>query len=464
MNSGKKDTFAYQAVYRYLIELIEACPADGERKLPSLRQLALRLGVSVSTTKYAYALLEEQGRIQARPKLGFFIASNSTPAINPSSSPLLDQVFANARQPGMLALSSDAPAMLLSMEQPLLMLERELARQYPRSLTPLYLPFGEPELRTALAERYSRSTDHYWQADQVYIGSDLHSVLEVSLNALDLAGTLALVESPCSWAILRQLQAAKIRVIEMPLGADGRFDLDALNTLLKREPIRLAVLSSTVNMPQGSVMPTQDKQQICQWLAERDIWLFENDTYGELYFGIQPTRYRDYADPHRLLVFSTFDKIIGSEAPYGYVLCRGHASALQRLFLERCFRLSPIRQRAIARLFASKRIDTHLKALRARLLERMTQLKALLLTHGNDQWQVVEPHGGASFWLRANRPVDMRQVFADLLGQRIVIAPGVLFSQQGAWPHHLRLSYTLDWSKDIAGAVKQLAQALRQSP
>ena len=464
MNSGKSSTFAYQAVYRYLIELIEACPADGARKLPSLRQLAQRLGVSVSTTKYAYALLEDEGRIQARPKLGFFSAPGLAAVINPSSSPLLDQVFANARQPGMLALSSDAPAMLLSLEQPLLMLERELTRQYPRSLAPLYLPMGEPELRAALAERYSRSTAHYWQADQVYIGSDLHSVLEVSLNALELAGTLALVESPCSWAILRQLQAAKIRVIEMPLGPDGRFDLDALGALLKREPIRLAVLSSTVNMPQGGVVPPQDKQHICQWLAERDIWLFENDTYGELYFGPQPARYRDYAAPHKLLVFSTFDKVIGSEAPYGYVLCRSAGAPLQRLFLERGFRLSPIRQKAIARLFTTQRFDAHLKALRALLLERMTQLKALLHAYGDDLWRVVAPHRGASFWLEATRPVQMRQVFAHLLSQRIVIAPGELFSQQGAWSHHLRLSYTLDWSKDITQAVQLLAQALRQSP
>lgn len=464
MNSGKKTTFAYQAVYRYLIELIEASPADGARKLPSLRQLAQRLGVSVSTTKYAYALLEDEGRIQSKPKLGYFITPSAAPALTQASSPLLDQVFANARQPGTLALSSDAPAMLLSLEQPLLMLERELARQYPRSLAPLYLPLGEPELRAALAERYSRSTEHYWQADQVYIGSDLHSVLEVALNALDLAGTLALVESPCSWAILRQLQAANIRVIELPLNVEGRFDLAALSALLQREPIRLAVLSSTVNSPQGGIMPAQDKQQICTQLTQRGIWLFENDTYGELYFGPQPARYRDYADPQKLLVFSTFDKVIGSEAPYGYVLCRGAEAQLQRLFLERGFRLSPIRQKAIAKLFTSKRIDTHLKALRALLLERMMQLKALLHTHGDDLWRVVEPHGGASFWLEATRPVEMRQVFAHLLNQRIVIAPGELFSQHGAWPHHLRLSYTLDWSKDIAQAIKQLAQALRQSP
>ena len=460
-----KDTaFAYQSVYRYLVELIEASSAQGEQKLPSLRQLAQRLGVSVSTTKYAYSLLEDEGRVYAQPRLGYFTRLIPTPLSTERSSNLLDQVFANSRQPGMLALSADVPAILLSLENPLLMIERELARHYPRALTPQYLPYGEPELRAALAERYTCSTDHYWQAGQVYIGADLHSVLELSLNALDLAGTVALVESPCSWAILRQLQAANIRVIELHLDADGRFDLHALNERLEHEPIRLAVLSSTVNIPHGSRMPSEDKQQICRWLAERDIWLFENDTYGDLYFATQPARYRDFADPQRLLVFSTFDKVIGSEAPYGYVLCRGCGPQLQRMFLERAFRLSPIRQKAIAKLFTSKRIDAHLHKLRALLHDCMIRMKNLLDQYARGAFEVMTPQGGACFWLAAMCPVDMRRVFEHLLVERIVIAPGELFSQQGSWKQYLRLSFTLDWSKDIAQAVEQLSQAIRQSP
>ncbi|ROM39331.1 GntR family transcriptional regulator [Pseudomonas poae] len=462
MERAEHTAFAYQTVYRYLVELIEAAPMHTEQKLPSLRQLAQRLGVSVSTTKYAYALLEDEGRVEARPKFGYFIKALPGGTLDLGPSNLLDRVFANARQAGVLALSSDAPAMLLSLENPLRMMERELARQYPRSPAPLYLPFGEPELRAALAERYTHSCDRYWQADEVYIGADLHSVLGISLNALDLAGTVALVESPCSWAVLRQLEAAKVRVIELHLDIHGRFDLAALSGLLQQEPVRLAVFSSTVNIPQGGLMPAQDKQQICRWLAERDIWLFENDTYGELCFAPHPARYRDFADPRRLLVFSTFDKVIGSEAPYGYVLCREQGPALQRLFLERGFRLSPTRQRAIAKLFTSKRIDAHLKALRAQLCARMNQLKALLDAH--DVWHLQVPQGGASFWLQAKRPVDMHSVFTRLLAQRVVIAPGELFSQQGAWQQHLRLSYTLDWNKDIAQAVQQLAEAIRQSP
>jgi DNA-binding transcriptional MocR family regulator len=224
------------------------------------------------------------------------------------------------------------------------------------------------------------------------------------------------------------------------------------------------VLSSTVNTPHGSVTPAEDKQQICHWLAQRAIWLLENDSYGELYFAAQPARYRDFADPQKLLVFSTFDKVIGAEAPYGYVLCRGHAAQLQQQFLARAFRLSPTRQKAIAKLFTTRRLDLHLQALRALLLERMTRLRSLLDEHNAGQFHAIPPHGGACFWLEATHPVDMPHVFEHLLAQHIVIAPGELFSQQGAWKHHLRLSFTLDWSKDIARAMQHLAEAIRHSP
>lgn len=60
--------------------------------------------------------------------------------------------------------------------------------------------------------------------------------------------------------------------------------------------------------------------------------------------------------------------------------------------------------------------------------------------------------------------MDMAQVYEQLLGQGIVIAPGQMFSQQGLWRHHLRLSFTLDWRQDIAGAVQRLARAIDQTP
>ncbi|MNG89563.1 putative HTH-type transcriptional regulator YdcR [compost metagenome] len=453
--------FAYQAVYRYLVAWIEASPSAPERRLPSLRELAQRLRVSVSTTKYAYALLEDEGRIQARPRQGYFTCVSRPVIGNDGALDLLDRVFASARRPGMLALSSDAPALLRSMEQPLLMLERELTRQYPQSRAPLYQPFGEPELRAVLADRYTRSAHDCWHAEQVFVGSDLPGILPLALRALALEGQVALVESPCSWAVLRQLEAAGMTILEVPLGADGRFDLAQFHRLLCSAPVSLAVLSSATNVPQGGLMPAADKQQICRWLAERGVWLFENDSYGELCFDRAPARYRDHADPQRLVVFSTFDKLIGSEAPYGYLLCRQYTERLQVQFLARGFRLSPIRQKAIARLFRSRRIDQHLRRLRSDLSERMQHMQALLQAHCRDQLHIAPASGAACLWLEATRPVDMRRVFERLLGQGIVIAPGEIFSRQGLWRSHLRLSFTLDWSDDIALALQRLTNAIK---
>ena len=451
-------SYAYQAVYRYLRGLIDSAPAG--HKLPSLRQLAQRLEVSVSTTKYAYALLEDEGRVEARPKFGYFTRALIVAPLEATVGTLLDRVFSCARQPGMLALSSDAPSLLLSLDKPLLALERELVRQYPDAVMPLYQPMGEPPLRAALAERYTRSLACSWQAEDVYIGADLRSVLGLALNALALAGTVAVVESPCSWAVLRQLQAAGIRVIELPLDDRGCFDLAQLQAILQREPVRLAVLSSTWNSPHGSAMPAADKRQICTWLAQREIWLFENDSYGELGFAPAGLRYRECAAPGRVLVFGAFDKLIGAEAPYGYLLCRGQAGALQRLFLEQAARLSPSRQRAIARLFGSPRFDAHLKQLRSLLQDRMQRMSALLEQHCARQLRVVTPVGGATFWVEAIPAVQMRRVCERLLAQGIVIAPGELFSVHGQWPRHLRLSFTLDWRQDIGQALTCLARAI----
>ena len=454
---------AYQAVYRYLSQWIDNAASDQEQRLPSLRELAQRLKVSLSTIKYAYALLEDEGRICSRPRQGYFTRALAAATVPEAGEDLLDNLYAQARLPGRLALCSDAPAMLLSLEQPLLMTERELARQYPRNQAPLYQPLGEQELRSELARRYTCSSRDYWQADQVFLGADLHSVVELALRALDLDGGVVLVESPCSWAILRQLRAARLRIIELPLDAGGRFDLQQVQALLQREPVRLAVFSSTVNIPHGSLMPAADKQQLCRWFAERGIWLLENDSYGAFSFVPGAARYRDFADPERLLVFASLDKAIGAEAPLSYVLSRSLGPALQRQCLERRFRLSPIRQKAVARLLSSGRVDQHVLKLRGMLQQRMKQLQQLLDEQAGGLLHAPLAAGGATLWVEARRPVPMTRVYERLLADGIVIAPGAIFSQQGLWQQHLRLSFTLDWSKDIQGALGQLARAVSQA-
>lgn len=464
MKAARESGFAYQAVYRYLIRLIADSAEAGNLRLPSLRQLADRLNVSISTIQYAYSLLEKEGRVYSVAKSGYYaqVVAGLTPQA--VGNDLLEALYVNARRPGMRLLSAEDPVSVQSLDSPLLLLERELLRQYPRKPPLLDQPCGELELRAVLAARYTTSPRQCWHAEDVYIGADLRGVLEILVAVLQLKHATILVESPCDWVILRLLQAAEVRVIELPLQACGGLEPQRLEALLNTENVRLILLSSGLSMPRGTKAPAENRNIIASMLAEHGTWVLENDCYGELVEALDGERLRDRLDPDRLLIFSTFEKTIGIEAPYGFVLSRQWKSELLRHFLMRSFRRSPIRQKAIARLYANGRVDQHLNVLRRLLKERRTPMIHLLRERLGDALQVVEPQGGATVWVRALRPVEMRDVFQRLLRQQVLIAPGELFSLQGLHRRHLRLNLLDHGETGLAGAIALLGDALRLAP
>jgi DNA-binding transcriptional MocR family regulator len=459
---GVRETgFAYQAVYRYLTQLINESARDARVRLPSLRQLADRLSVSISTIQYAYSLLEKEGRVYSLAKSGYYAVPVSSIDTLGDGHDLLETVYVNARNPSMLVLSADEPTLLQPLDSPLLLLERELLRQYPRQPQSSAQPCGELELRAALAARYTTSPLRCWHAEDVYIGADLRGVLEILIEVLSLRHSTVVVESPCDWPVLRLFESANVKVIELAVQADGELDIDTLERTLQLNPVQLVLLSSRLNMPRASLASEDNRRAIARLLERHACWVLENDCHGELGFDPDGLRFRDLLDPDRLLVYSTFEKIIGPEAPFGYVLSRHLRMQLQRQFLLRSFRLSPIRQKAIARLYINGRIDQHLQVLRRLLKDRSVQMSQLLNERLGDALSFVEPQGGATIWVRSLRQVDVRRVFQRLLQRQVLIAPGELFSLQGLHAQHMRLSHTFGGDHDLSAAIGLLGDALR---
>lgn len=463
LRGERQADFAYQAVYRYMIHLIHEVSLETPVKLPSLRQLATRLNVSISTIQYAYSLLEKEGRVYSVAKSGYFAWPTANPPLMACGADLLERLYAAARRPRMVVLSGDEPALLGSLDGDLLMLERQLVRRYPRHLQPWSQPCGVWELRAALAARYTSSPTRCWQADEVYIGADLRGVLEILIDVLGLKGTTLIVESPCEWLILRLLQSAGVRVIELPWQVDGSLDLTTFERVLRNEPVHLVLLSSVVSLPSGVAMSMQDRLHVAHLLDQHGCWLLENDTFGELGFNARQPALRNLVNPERLIVFSCFEKMLGAEAPFGYLLSRHLSSELQRQFLLRSFRLSSIRQRAIARLYQSGRFDQHLLTLRQRLQEQAEAMSQRLDARLEGGVTYRMPIAGASFWLQSVATVDMRQVFQRMVTHQVVIAPGELFSLGGLHNQHMRVSHAFTGHPNLDVALDALANALRQA-
>ena len=84
-------------LYRQVIDLISENIASGALRpgdrLPSLRRMSRKAGVSVPTVRQAYVELERQRQVEARPQSGFYvrhIARNALvePTGNPDGPPV----------------------------------------------------------------------------------------------------------------------------------------------------------------------------------------------------------------------------------------------------------------------------------------------------------------------------------------------------------------------------------------
>jgi DNA-binding transcriptional MocR family regulator len=426
--------FAYQAVYRYLVALIDEAERGGQPRLPSLRALSRRLCVSLATVQAAYSLLEHEGRVQSVPKSGYFAL-----------------VGLQARRADVAHVLPAQPLM----ERALFTHERRLGRLRARPAHVL----GGPRLRDALAERYTRSSRQYWRPEDVHLGPDVQALLETLLQALALRGSTVLVATPCCWRILRALHRCDMRVLEVPLNVGGSPDIASLSRLLGCEPVRMVIMPSCLGTPVGRLIPQRDQQQIADVLAVHPVWLLENDLDSEQCFSTPPSsRLRDWVDPRWLLVLGSLEAAVGGEAPYAYLL--GRPMALAEAFAQRAFQLAPMRQQALAQMIASGEIDEHLARMRGVLHERMEQLCQHLRTVVGGEVEFDMPEGGCTLWVRLAPAMVSAQAVAATADSTLQVLEGEQFSLHGRHRQCLALTWLGDQPKALVEALESLVRAL----
>ena len=77
VNMEGRDSYRYQQVAEFIVELIRKGILRGGMRAPSLREIARQQNISVTTAQLAYQQLEDRGILQARAKSGFFVTQHS---------------------------------------------------------------------------------------------------------------------------------------------------------------------------------------------------------------------------------------------------------------------------------------------------------------------------------------------------------------------------------------------------
>ncbi len=471
-NGHARESFRYREVEQSIQGMIDAGTLLPGQKTPSLRGLATKLSVSVTTVSQAYAELERKGLIESKPRSGFFVRSDFRQLCCPSNkkevtpapkavkqSALIQSVLASIGDKCMLStLGLATPQADLLPYKALSRAMTSVLRDQSRKLIGYECVSGNVDLRRQIAFR-AVDTGVTVSPDEIIITNGAVEAVHIALRCLTRPGDNVLIQSPCFFCFFQVLEDLGLRAIEVPSRCTGGVSPVDVEKALNRYDIKACLLSLNFNNPDGSLVPDAAKKEIVDLLSTRNVPLIEDDVFGEIYFGgTRPPSCRKYDTKGLVTVCSSFSKTIAPGYRIGWMIPGGYLNrALEVKTTMNITTSSPI-QMALAEYLSGSHFDRQLKRLRVAIEKQMATIRHHVGRYFPEGTKASNPAGGGMLWMQLPGNVDSIEFFHAAQSQHIGVTPGAIFSTGDKYDGNIRLNCGNAWTEEMKEGIRQLGK------
>lgn len=462
----KKD-FLYHEIAANLAKQIKAGVLPTGERLPSVRLLSRQYGISINTAKRVFFELEAQSLVQAKPQSGYFVSplnylklplpqiSQPLPIANPiEPNELINSVYANMGRTDLTLFSIGIPSGSLL---PLAKLKKEIV-QATRDLKDggtAYEPLqGNVKLRRMIAMR-SLAWDGNLKESDLITTHGCMNALALCLMALTQKGDTIALESPCYPGILQLALSMGLKVLEIATHPVDGIAIEALEKLLPH--IKVCLLVPNFNTPLGYCTPDERKKEIVALLAQHQIPLIEDDTYGDLHFGAErPKCCKSFDTTGNVLWCGSVSKTLAPGYRVGWVAPGKYKDQILKLKLVHALSSTTVIHEAVGNFLMNGRYDNHLRSLRKTLQENYHHYAAAIAAYFPEGTKISRPQGGLALWVELPKEIDTTLLYNYALKNGISIGPGRMFTLQDQFKQCMRLCIGLPWSDELRLKLKQL--------
>ncbi|MFA0887679.1 MAG: PLP-dependent aminotransferase family protein [Synergistales bacterium] len=435
-------TALYFQVAEHLRRLVASGALPSGTRLPGTRVLSEELDVSRTTVMQAYALLESDGLIRLEGRSGAFVIGRGV------------ESHTLPENEGILDLASGLPSMDLV---PVKAISRSLRDILGLSAETALLgspPEGLEALRRALVSHAAaRGIPASWESLLVTAG--LQEGLSTLLKALAVSGTRTLWVEPLTYpdaVLMARSEGLKVRCLPgNPADIPG-----CVSAMNARDALYLI---PSFHNPLGRTIPLALRRAILEETVRREVWVIEDDAYGELRYGEGSVpALKSLPEAGRVLYMGSFSQVLFPGLRFGYLLLSPNlaesAVAVRKI---RTGGASSLVQTLVLRLIESGSLSRALDAARLQMSIRMETLAAAL-SRELPGYSFIRPDGGIYLWLETPGLEGAEAAFrAAARGVRI--APGGGFSVLEEKVEAVRLSISRHGAQSLPMAVCALAAA-----
>ncbi|WP_431041124.1 PLP-dependent aminotransferase family protein [Streptomyces sp. P1-3] len=452
------DPAAARPAYRHLAQAISTLILDGRIalhvRLPAERELAASLNTSRATITAVYDLLRERGYARSRQGSGTWTElpegrrpNGITRLLGPEDT-AIDLARAAPGLPGQTLVDA---------------LTQVTPRLAEHAHTPGYHPYGLPELRAAVAERFTRR-GLATVPEQILVTSGAQHALTLVLGLLCRPGDRAMVENPSYPNALDAMRRARLRAVSVPV-TDTGWDIEIVESTLRQVVPRLAYLIPDFHNPTGALMPDEERARLLRAAQCSGTWLVIDETLADLALDVPaPPPFACHAAPGgtgQVITVGSMSKTHWAGLRIGWL--RAPARLVTELAGQRV--ATDMGGSVLDQLLALALLARTGELLPPRLEQLRGQRAALAaaLAEHLPQWSWRLPPGGLSLWVDLGEPIAST-LAEQALGYGVRMEGGAYFATDpGIFEQRLRIPYTTP-PDTLREAVRRMATALADGP
>ena len=299
-------TPAYQQLYLQVREdIINGIYPFGS-KLPSKRTVALNSNISTVTVEHAYALLCEEGYIEARERSGYFVIFQA------------DNGFISVSAPNILQKPQSATYMQTNTDFPFSVLAKTMRKVISDAGERMLVRspnLGTLELREAIRTYLAQNRGILADTEQIIIGSGSEHLYTLLVELLGRECVYA-IESPSYKKIEQIYQASDVNLEQLPLTQDG---IDSL--ALKNSTADILHISPYRSYPSGVTASASKRHEYLRWAEKGIRYIIEDDFESEFSVLRKPEETLfSHSLRDNVIYMNTFSKTISPSFRIGYMI------------------------------------------------------------------------------------------------------------------------------------------------
>lgn len=348
----KSKKSAYLQLYEQVREdIVEGIYLFGQ-KLPSKRLVADELGISTVTVEHAYALLCDEGYVEAKERSGYFVALRTDDyfAVSKSNSDITLSYASQTEENE----SGDISFSLLAKTM------RKVLTDYGEAVMERAPNMGCLKLRSAISRYLERNRGIKSTPEQIVIGSGAEYLYGLIVELMGRERIYGL-ESPSYEKIRQVYLAAGVKCEMLSLGHDG---IDS-NELLKTNA-EILHITPYRSFPSGVTATASKRHEYIRWADKGNRFIVEDDFESEfsLSHKAEETLF-SISGKENVIYLNTFSKTISSSLRVGYMVLPKRLISYynERLGFYSCS-VSTFEQYVLSELISSGDFERHINRVR----------------------------------------------------------------------------------------------------